>query len=236
MAIEYLDVGFEIKQMPQEDPDFFFIEGLASTFGNVDKVGDVVRRGAFVESLKKTTPKILWAHDVKRPIGMPVDIRETIDGLEVKLKLPKADTFVTDFIIPQMKVGSIAAMSIGYMITSREDIEFDDDGVRILKKVELPEISLVPFPANELAKVSGFKGDSTEKHSYTDVKDFDKRALEKALSDSGAFSNKAATYIASQMSGDPTQEPMTEVEKALEALNSKADNVLINHALTNALK
>lgn len=352
MAYEYLDVSFEIKQTVQEDPDFFFIEGLASTFGNVDSTGDVIQRGAFTESLAKTTPKILWSHNAAEPIGMPVSIVETMEGLEVKLKLPKADFFVSRRVIPQVKLGTIDAMSIGFRIESRDDIEFEDD-VRIIKKVSLHEISLVAFPANEMAQVSGFKSGhrdeetktvvpfqsglaiaptdrvwssseargrvrtatgSTEApsasyrknfmwfdssapedfgsyklpfvdivngtrmaiprainnvaarlnqtdipasdkarirtivqryqdkfkksdihHDYLEVKDFDKRTLEKALSDSGAFSNKAATYIASQMPGDPVEEPMTEVEKALEALNSKADGILINNALSKAL-
>ena len=120
--------------------------------------------------------------------------------------------------------------------TSSDVLEFIiDDDVRIIKRVTLHEISLVPFPANELAQVSGFKSDETTKHSYPDVKKLDKRAIEKVLSDSGLFSSKAATYIASQMPSDSVQEP-SEVEKALAALKAKADNVLIQHALTKALR
>ena len=234
MANEYLDFGFEIKQASQDDPDFFFIEGLASTFGNVDSTGDVIRRGAFTETLEKLTPKILWMHRASEPIGMPVSLVETMEGLEIKLKLPKDDSFVRDRVMPQVKIGSISAMSIGFRIMDRDDIEFDDD-VRIIKRVTLHEISLVPFPANELAQVSGFKSDETTKHSYPDVKKLDKRAIEKVLSDSGLFSSKAATYIASQMPSDSVQEP-SEVEKALAALKAKADNVLIQHALTKALR
>jgi phage head maturation protease len=45
-------------------------------------------------------------------------------------------------------------MSIGYI---PEDQEFDDDGIRKLKSVELFEISLVSMPMNEEARITAVK-------------------------------------------------------------------------------
>ncbi len=153
-SLEYIDVSFEVKQIDDMDDEFFRFEGLASTFGNIDLVNDIVVRGAFVDSLATKTPVILWQHQSDSPLGMPEDIRETEEGLFLKAKLPKLDTFVSGRVIPQIKVGSIRTMSIGFRIVERD---FNDEGIRLLKKVDLMEVSLVTFPANPLAAVSGFK-------------------------------------------------------------------------------
>ncbi|MEE9223037.1 MAG: HK97 family phage prohead protease [Nitrosomonadaceae bacterium] len=153
-SIEYIDVSFEVKQIDDMDDEFFRFEGLASTFGNIDLVNDIVVRGAFTESLATKTPVILWQHQSGSPLGMPEEIRETEEGLFIKAKLPKADTFVSGRVIPQIKVGSIRTMSIGFRVIERD---FNEEGNRLLKKVQLLEVSLVTFAANPLAKVSGFK-------------------------------------------------------------------------------
>jgi len=153
-SLEYIDVSFEVKQIDDDDDEFFRFEGLASTFGNIDLVNDIVVRGAFKESLAEKTPVVLWQHKSDSPLGMPEDIRETEQGLFLKAKLPKSDTFVAGRVIPQIKVGSISAMSIGFRVVERD---FNEEGIRLLKKVDLMEVSLVTFPANPMAMVSGFK-------------------------------------------------------------------------------
>lgn len=152
--LEYIDVSFEVKQIDDDDDEFFRFEGLASTFGNIDLVNDIVVRGAFVDSLATKTPVVLWQHKSDSPLGMPEDIRETEQGLFLKAKLPKSDTFVAGRVIPQIKVGSIRSMSIGFRIVERD---FNEEGIRLLKKVDLLEVSLVTFPANPLADISDFK-------------------------------------------------------------------------------
>ncbi len=241
MPLQHLDVHFEVKQILVTDPDFFFIEGLASTFGNMDLVDDIVQRGAFKESLARFMPKILWQHDSHSPIGMPDIIRETDDGLFVKIKLPKADTFVSGRVMPQVKIGSINAMSIGFIIESPEDVERQGD-IRLLKKIFLKEISLVSFPANEMALVSGFKNEKDKDkdkvfYDKTNVMKLGKRGLEKALRESGFFSKNAAVYIASQLPGEPAKEPMNEetTAKAIEKLLSKADSIQTNLVLQKIL-
>ena len=154
--LEYIQVEFEVKQILDEDDGFFRFEGLASTFGNIDLVDDVVVKGAFAESLKKRTPIILWQHFSDEPIGMPEEIMENEDGLFIRARLPKEDTLVKGRVIPQIKVGSIRTMSIGFRIPPG-GAEVDADGIRRLKQIELLEVSLVTFPANPQARVTGFK-------------------------------------------------------------------------------
>jgi len=168
MTTKYLTVPFEIKQVEEED-EFFRVKGLGSTFGNVDRGGDIVIRGAFKQSLtmlkqqaraipgKQMYNKIipmLYQHDPNQPIGSFIVVDESERGLEMEAILPKADTFVSGRIIPQMKVGSLADLSIGYITRERE---FDEEGNRKLIQVDLVETSLVTIPMNEMANVTGMK-------------------------------------------------------------------------------
>lgn len=155
-SMEYMQVEFEVKQILDEDDGFFRFEGMASTFGNIDLVDDIVEKGAFTESLQNRTPIILWQHFSDEPIGMPEMIMENEDGLFLRARLPIDDTLVKGRVIPQVKVGSIRTMSIGFRIPPG-GAEIDADGIRRLKRVDLLEVSLVTFPANPMATVTGFK-------------------------------------------------------------------------------
>lgn len=150
-----LDFNFEVKQV-NEDNEFFFFEGLGSTFNNKDRDDDVMLAGAFEESIKQMNPALLWQHDMTMPIGVFTEVKETPEGLFVKGKLPKDDTFVSGRVIPQMRVGSVTKMSVGFSIKSKDDIFFDK-GIRFIKKVTLWEISLVTIPANNSADVTAMK-------------------------------------------------------------------------------
>jgi len=155
----HLEFDFAIKSLhdDEEDDEFFIFEGFASTFGNVDHDGEVMVRGAFTDSLAKRIPVVLWQHNTREPIGMPIEVRETDQGLFIKARLPKADTFVTGRVIPQMKVGSVTKMSIGFFILDSEDELVEGRRITHIKKVELFEFSLVTFPSNEQASVTGMK-------------------------------------------------------------------------------
>lgn len=228
--VHFIDVAFEVKAIDDLDDGFFRFEGLASTFGNIDLVDDIVVRGAFKESLETKTPIILWQHDSHNPLGMPEEIRETEEGLFLKAKLPKDDTLVAGRVIPQIKVGSIRSMSIGFRIIERE---FTDEGIRLLKKVDLLEVSLVTFPANTLARVSGFKNDETF-YNVEDIKAFTKRDLEKALRESGAFSKDAAQFIVKNFTeqGEPDGDEDNDFKSMLSSMSESMDNHLKASALS----
>lgn len=153
-------VPFEVKQI-QEDDDFFIFEGYLSTFGNVDLGDDVVMPGAFKDTIAELEAKgghlpVLWQHNHDQPVGIFTEIKEDEKGLFVVGKMPKDDTFVSGRVMPQMKVGSINKMSIGY--SWWDGASFDVvDGVRQLHKIRLWEGSLVTVPMNPEAEVTGMK-------------------------------------------------------------------------------
>jgi HK97 family phage prohead protease len=180
----------EIKSFPleikaiTEESEYFVFEGYASTFNNVDYGDDVVVRGAFTDSLTKNSQvPILWAHKMDElPLGKSFQLYEDDKGLFVKANLPKVDPRMHS-LIAQIKLGSIQEMSIGYFV---EDYEMKKDGIRLLKKINLFEISLVNKAMNPQAKVTGFK-------SFETLRD-----IEQTLTDNG-FSNKEAKTLISKI-------------------------------------
>ena len=167
MNKEYKSFNFEIKNYRNEE-EYFYFEGYASTFGNVDRGNDVIEKGAFIDTLKKDKFKILWQHKMIEPIGMPIKAYEDEKGLYIEAKLPKDDDdFVRGRVIPQMKCGTIDSMSIGFMV-KEDDYR---DKVRVIKSVDLFEVSLVSMPMNPQAMVSSFKSEDLEKYLPEDNKD-----------------------------------------------------------------
>ena len=147
--------AFEVKATAEENNIFTF-EGYASTFNNIDHGDDVVIRGAFANSLAQNSQvPILWGHKMNEPpVGISVQLYEDDKGLFIKGNLPKDDTLVSGRIIPQMKIGSIKEMSIGFFT---KNFDMAKDGIRLLKEIELMEVSLVTKAMNSQALVSGFK-------------------------------------------------------------------------------
>ena len=166
MNKEYKSFYFEVKDY-NEDREYFYFKGYASTFGNIDLGNDVIEKGAFQDTLQKNKFKILWQHKMSEPIGMPIKAHEDEKGLYIEARLPKDDDFVKGRVIPQMKCGSIDSMSIGYMVN---DDEFEGK-IRRIKSVNLFEVSLVSMPMNPLAVVEAFKSRDITKYLPENNKD-----------------------------------------------------------------
>lgn len=179
MKKEIKSLPFEVKEI-NEDSEYFTFEGYASTFGNIDLGDDIIVRGAFSETLRKNSVvPVLWQHQMSEPVGKSITLYEDDKGLYIKAILPKSDTLVSGRIIPQMKVGSIREMSIGFMTRDSEM----EKGVRLLKEIELFEVSLVTKAMNPQALVSGFK-------SMESLKD-----IEQSLKEMGLSNTEAKTLI-----------------------------------------
>lgn len=134
--------------------------GLASTFGNVDLVGDRVVKGAFAKSIDamasgQVTP-ILWEHQSKDPraiVGEIKSARETDEGLEIHVALDLDSEFgaAAHRAVKSRRIGSL---SIGYGIRSAVKAS---DGAQELTDLDLMEVSLVRSPADPHAKITASK-------------------------------------------------------------------------------
>lgn len=199
MKLDYKDVGsFSVKQI---DDEYLHIKGYASTFGNIDSYGDIVIPGAFKDSLSREMPKMLLQHNTNDVIGVVDSAYEDEKGLFVEGRLPKSVSKVKD-LEPLLKMGALGAFSIGY---TTKDSEMTKDGNRLLKNIDLWEVSVVTFPANTQAKITGVK-------KLDDANDADNKIVDAAKSESintkrefesmliatGSFTKKAAIILASR--------------------------------------
>ena len=140
--------------------EVFNFEGYASTFGNVDRHGHEIDRHAFDNHLGKNDVKMLLLHNqFELAIGIWTEIKTDDHGLYVKGSMPLDDARVKEQIIPQMKIGSVDSMSIGIYIYDYKPINNAEGKISHyrLTDVELIEISIVNFPANDKAKISAIQ-------------------------------------------------------------------------------
>ena len=130
-------------------------EGYASVFGNMDGDREIVCKGAFTKTIQenKNRIKILWQHQIKVPIGLPMEMHEDDKGLYIKGKI--SDTTQGRDTLILMRDGVVTEMSIGYCVVKEAY-----DRVRNLsnlQELKLWEISPVTYGANDQAGVGVVK-------------------------------------------------------------------------------
>jgi len=118
--------------------------GYAAVFDRVDRGGDVVRRGAFAESLKRNCEvPLLLQHKAGRVIGTIEHLSEDSRGLRV---IGRVEGRVPDLI------GT--GLSFGYRVREARKAA----GARELVALDLVEVSLVRQPMQPLARVHAVEG------------------------------------------------------------------------------
>lgn len=146
----------ELRRAPDSDPAV--VTGYGSVFGVADSYGDIVRRGAFAASLAAhkaagTMPALLWQHDAAKPAGRWTDMEEDEVGLRVRGVL-NLDTQAGREAAAHLAAGDLSGLSIGFQV-AEDGAEFDrPTGLRIVKAVDLWEVSIVTFPANGKARTT----------------------------------------------------------------------------------
>jgi hypothetical protein len=155
MITQHLACALQVKALGGNG----LFAGYASVFGKTDLQNEIVAPGAFARSLKSwrqqnRLPAMLWMHDPTLPIGLWVSVSEDASGLAVEGRLALRTQKGAEA-YELLKLGALTGLSIGYrVISSRVDAK---KKARVLTDVDLFEISLVTFPANEAARVSEVK-------------------------------------------------------------------------------
>lgn len=234
----------EIKA--DDEPGTF--SGYGAIFGNEDAQNDVIRRGAFKQTLREWNdrgkfPPMLLQHggmggfmgprpDDLLPVGAWTEMREDGRGLPVKGRLFALGTERGQYIYEGLKAGSLDGLSIGYK--AREFVQGTRPGEpdRILTDVDLWEVSIVTFPANPKARISTVKSFTTD----------EVRELEGRLRDAGLSRTDCPKAVAvlrqwlQRDAGEPggqrdaaaAGEEMTSVEGVV--LDDKLERLLSNIA------
>lgn len=134
--------------------------GYGSVFGNVDSYKEIVAPGAFKSSLALIKDSgdplpVLWQHNAGQPIGGYTALLEDERGLKVDGFLLKDDVALAREAYALMKARVVKGLSIGYYV--RADSYDEKTSIRTLTELDLREISVVTFPANEEAQVENVK-------------------------------------------------------------------------------
>lgn len=151
--LEHKSFDFEASISTITDEGVF--EGYCSTFGNVDRANEVVVKGAFrnLDSFLKDG-FVALNHDWNAaPIATIEDISEDDRGLKVVARFHSTEQAqeVRKIILERMDRGKSVGLSIGYVVT---DDEYTQDGIRLLKGINLFEFSVVTVPCNPHALVT----------------------------------------------------------------------------------
>lgn len=193
MIIERKFVDLKDLTVTEEGPGH--ISGYRSVFSEIDEGGDLIVKGFFAESIPEYLSAGFTAHshdwDFDKVVGYPIDAKEDDYGFFVDSEFhstPDAQSVRTKA-IERKKAGKRVGFSFGYSVSDKSYIEAKDykeqlplyvkperlqanllkaqkfDRIRILKKGEVIEDSIVTAPMNKLAMASGIK-------SETDIKTF----------------------------------------------------------------
>lgn len=221
METKQLDCAFEIKAL---DSDGSF-SGYGSVFGVEDSYKEVVAPGAFKKTLsnwkkKGKLPPVLWQHDQRQPIGAYSKMREDQNGLYVEGKLLKDDIYRAKEAYALLKNGVISGLSIGYL-TNSDDFD-SKTGIRTLTELDLWEVSLVTFPANQSASITAVK---TVQAMVNAGEIPDARTFEAALRDAWGLSRRqAAAFMADGYRGINQRDADLEALERLKLLIGKMRN------------
>src|SRR5689334_19610403 len=159
--LERKAISFSIKADSLKDGEF---AGYGAAFSNLDRVGDIIAPGAFKDTIPEFLANgvIAWQHDWTTPIGKALEAHEDEQGLFIRAKL--SDTTQGRDALTLLRDGVIKKLSIGYRVKDAEFFNSLDElvayarehnialkldnlegvvgGVRLLKQIDLGEISL----------------------------------------------------------------------------------------------
>jgi len=192
----------EVKQLDAAHGTF---SGLGAVFGNLDYNGDIIDRGAFVETLrdlkaaqaKTGSPylvPLLWMHDKGMPVGGVTDAYETAEGLAITGQCD-LNTQGGQAAFSGVKLGYANGLSIGFL-TNRATS--DANGVRHLTSIRLLEISVITlgFAANPLALADSLSAKSRKDTNMNHNDNAFKRAFLAGLHESARRAELASVVSA----------------------------------------
>ncbi|SNS53389.1 prohead peptidase. Unknown type peptidase. MEROPS family U35 [Sphingomonas laterariae] len=188
------------------------IEGYASMFNVVDSYNEMVAPGAFKASLatakrEKRAVKMLYQHDTWTVIGVWDEVAEDEKGLRVRGRLLKDISPKAAEVYGLVREGALDELSIGYReIETAPDRQ--QDGVTVLKKLDLREVSIVTFGAlGRAARIDEVKSIQDGGRNLT-IREF-----EGFLRDAG-FSRKMAEAISASSRPHLRGEPGAQADDA----------------------
>ena len=131
------------------------ITGLAVPYGQEANIGGAYQERFVAGAIGSVEDvKLFYGHE--EPIGKVVEGRDTEDGFEIMARV--SDTPKGNEVLTLMRDGVLNKFSVGFI-----PVEQDQDGSTITRtKVDLKEVSVVPFPAFAGANITEVREDQPE--------------------------------------------------------------------------
>lgn len=214
MEKELKSFAFDLKMIDEQG----LFEGYAATFGNVDLGADIVDKGAFKKTIRESKGKvpILDHHNPTRQIGWNLEAAEDDHGLFVtgQLNLDVQRARERHSLMKQaFEVKGRQGLSIGYSVVKSEP-DKEDIHVRRLKELKLMEYSIVTFPMNPAAMVTGVKYQTDRYREY----------LQSEVGFEGEKLERAVKQFKSLLDPEPgvshSEEDGADIKEVLEGLNA----------------
>lgn len=164
--------GANLKAVSNEDGKMI-IEGYASVFGNIDSYYEIVDKGAFTDFIRSNFPrypKLIWAHNWEKPIGVTLEAREDDHGLFVRGELT-AGVQQAEEAYKLIKAGAITDLSFGFRVD--QDYLDQATGALHLAKISIFEWSPVLVGANPEAMITSAKSILGRELSADEVKEME---------------------------------------------------------------
>lgn len=130
-----------------------YIEGYGAVYGNKDSYKDIIQAGAFdtfLASEDAKRVKFCYCHSMREVVGKVEEMKSDEKGLWFRVKI--SNTTLGRDVATLIEDEALTEFSIGY---KTEDSIYKDDGVRVLTKLTLYEISVVSRAANPKATLTG---------------------------------------------------------------------------------
>jgi len=227
--MEIKTLSIELCEIKVDDD--WRVEGYASVFNSVDLVGDTILPGAFKKTLDDGHEiKMYYEHLRFLKPGKWTSIREDEKGLRALGFLTREHSLAKD-VRAELRHGTLGGMSIGFDIP--KDGAEEKDGGRIIKSINLHEVSFTGNPAEPKATVDYFKSALDDLGDIRDIEAFLRDAADLSKSQAVALLGKVKAVCRSDSEQEAT-EKMREMEAVLKA-KSILDRYDIRKLLKNSL-
>lgn len=220
-------------------------EGVLSTYGNEDLVGDVCDVGCWDESVKAKGGKfpLLWQHDQGEPIGS-FRVKDTASALVIEGNFNQ-EVRRGQEAFALLKAGDICGLSVGFNLMDWAYV----DGVRHVTRADLWEGSFVTFPANPsayaeaksmaMAKAAGLRksvaGLTEFKSLSKETQDAILRAIDEALDGEAPAEDPEQDETKDEEEAPKEDEPASEDEGAGEPTPEEEEEMEAQKALASAV-
>lgn len=200
-SMKHKDLRVKVKA----DGDDGQFTAYASTFDVKDSYGDVIRKGAFADTLTEWKDSgnilpVLYGHDFSDPfsnIGAVVEAVEDDHGLKITAQLD-LDNAKAAQVYKLLKQKRLTQMSFAFDVVEGAFVDEQDDSFYELRKVKLYEVSVVPIGANQETEILAVKQASLAAAKAVEDHNL---ALVKALEENNSELSKALAGLHATASG-----------------------------------